>query len=224
MLPRLSPEATADELQALPADPPLSDPLCDRGRRVVDIAVSLTALIVLTPLMAFIALAVVLDSRGSPLYRQWRTGFRGERFRMLKFRTMIANAEAWRHLLRHRSRLSEPDFKVEHDPRVTRVGRFIRRWSLDELPQLVNVLKGEMTLVGPRPTSFRAAEYEPWQRRRLDVKPGLTGLWQVSGRSNIDFTQRVHLDLHYIDNRSWYLDILILLKTPWAVLRGDGAG
>jgi lipopolysaccharide/colanic/teichoic acid biosynthesis glycosyltransferase len=196
----------------------------DQCRRALDVLVSITALVALSPFMALIALAIALTSRGGPFYFQWRTGYRGKRFRMVKFRTMVTNAEDLRHTLEYRNRLSEPDFKVDDDPRVTGVGRFIRRWSLDELPQLLNVLEGEMTLVGPRPTSFPAEKYEPWQRRRLDVKPGLTGLWQISGRSNIDFSKRVQLDLHYIDNRSVFLDLLILLKTPWAVLRGDGAG
>jgi lipopolysaccharide/colanic/teichoic acid biosynthesis glycosyltransferase len=193
------------------------------ARRAVDIVVSLAALAVLSPLLIIITAAIMFDSSGGPLYRQWRTGYLGKRFRMIKFRTMVHNADELRDRLRHRSHLSGPDFKIVNDPRVTRVGRLIRRSSLDELPQLLNVLKGEMTLVGPRPTSFSKEDYEPWQLRRLTVKPGLTGLWQISGRSNVDFADRVRLDLRYIDERSLLLDLLIILKTPWAVLRGDGA-
>lgn len=195
----------------------------DRVQRVVDAIVSTVALVSLSPLFGAISLAIVLDSSGSPFYLQWRTGYRGRRFRMVKFRTMVHNAEDLRGALRDRSHLSDPDFKIANDPRVTRVGRIIRRWSLDELPQLINILKGDMTLVGPRPTSFPAESYQPWQLPRLEVKPGLTGLWQISGRGEMEFADRVHLDLRYIRERSLRLDLLILLKTPWAVLRGKGA-
>src|SRR5262245_20863899 len=197
--------------------------LHDYVRRAIDITVAASSLVLLAPLICLIALAIKIDSHGAVFYVQWRTGYRGRRFRMFKFRTMVADAERLRDDLHERNHLSSPDFKIAGDPRITRVGRVLRRSSLDELPQLYNILIGDMSLVGPRPTSFPADVYEPWQMRRLEVKPGLTGLWQISGRSNIDFADRVRLDIHYVERRSLGLDLSILLRTPLAVLRGDGA-
>jgi lipopolysaccharide/colanic/teichoic acid biosynthesis glycosyltransferase len=172
-----------------------------------------------------IALAVRLDSPGPVLFRQVRVGARGEEFEMLKFRTMCVDAEA-----RLADLASSYDagntvlFKMRRDPRVTRVGRILRRYSLDELPQLFNVLRGQMSLVGPRPPLPREVEgYEPDAVRRLRVQPGLTGLWQVSGRSELSWDESLRLDLWYVDNWSLMLDIQIIFRTAKAVLRGTGA-
>jgi len=157
-------------------------------------------------------------------FRQWRCGLRGRRFLLYKLRTMVENAEALRPQLAHLNVMDGPVFKAPRDPRVTRVGRFLRRFSLDEVPQLWNVLKGDMSLVGPRPPlPEEVAHYEPWQRRRLAMKPGLTCLWQISGRTELSFAQWMALDLAYIDSWSLALDLKILVKTIPAVLRGRGA-
>jgi len=174
--------------------------------------------------MVLIALAIKLDSPGPVLFSQERVGENGRRFRMLKFRTMVPDAE---HLQAQVTRLNDeghPVYKIRHDPRITRVGRFLRRWSLDELPQLFNVLRGEMSLVDPRPEQvFVVEQYEPWQRQRLAVPPGMTGWWQVSGRSDLPLHLNTQYDLFYIRNYSLWLDLKILWLTIGAVLRGKGA-
>jgi exopolysaccharide biosynthesis polyprenyl glycosylphosphotransferase len=182
------------------------------------------ALVVAGPLLLVLALAVKATSDGPALYRQERVGLDGRRFRMWKIRTMHEDAD------QHRAQLAEqlggpPLFKMVDDPRVTRIGRVLRRWSLDELPQLWNVLKGEMSLVGPRPGMPDEVDrhHDELMRRRMLVKPGLTGLWQVSGRSNLPWEECVRLDLHYVDNWSLFLDVQILLRTTAAVLRREGA-
>ena len=142
---------------------------------------------------------------------------------MYKFRTMVKNAEELKAKYAHLNELSWPDFKITNDPRVTRVGGFLRKTSLDELPQLFNVLKGDMSLVGPRPTSFDVSTYSLWHTERLEVLPGITGLWQISGRSNLDFEERLRLDVEYIEKRSLALDIRILIGTVSAVFRREGA-
>lgn len=182
-------------------------------------------LIVLAPLLAGIALAVQWDSPGPTIFRQRRVGRDGREFTMYKYRTMGADAEsAVVDLLDHNESEGAVLFKIRADPRVTRVGGFLRRYSLDELPQLVNVLTGEMSLVGPRPAlPGEVARYELDPRRRLAVRPGLTGLWQVSGRSNLSWEETVRLDLHYVDNWSFGLDVAILLRTARAVLGHSGA-
>ncbi len=147
----------------------------------------------------------------------------GKRFAMYKFRTMVINAEELKEKYKHLNELTWPDFKITNDPRMTKVGKFLRRTSLDELPQLINILKGDMSFVGPRPTSFKADTYQLWQTERLEVRPGLTGLWQVRGRADVDFVERVELDIEYIERQSWVLDIDILLHTFAAVLGGHGA-
>jgi lipopolysaccharide/colanic/teichoic acid biosynthesis glycosyltransferase len=136
---------------------------------------------------------------------------------------MLVNAEQIKQELEHLNELTFPDFKISNDPRMTRVGRLLRKTSLDELPQIFNVLKGDMSLVGPRPTSFAAQTYSLWQTERLEVLPGITGLWQVNGRSDLDFDERARLDIQYIESRSYWLDVLILLRTPLAVFVGRGA-
>jgi exopolysaccharide biosynthesis polyprenyl glycosylphosphotransferase len=193
-------------------------------KRVADVLVSALGLVVLLPLWALIALLVKLSSRGPVLFRQERCGLRGRRFVLLKFRTMIEDADRRRSEVDHLNVMDGPVFKAPGDPRVTGVGRFLRRSSLDELPQLVNVLRGDMSLVGPRPPiPDEVARYQSWQRRRLAMKPGLTCLWQVSGRSGLDFATWMELDLAYIDAWSLWLDVKILARTVPAVLRGRGA-
>lgn len=193
------------------------------AKRTVDVVLTLLALPVALPVLALCALAVRIDSPGAAFFGQLRTGQGGRRFRMFKLRTMVENASELREQYAHLNELTWPDFKITDDPRVTRVGRFLRRTSLDELPQLFNVLLGDMSLVGPRPTSFPADTYDLWHTARLDVKPGLTGLWQVSGRKELDFDERLRLDIAYIRTRSLRLDLLILLRTFGAVFGGRGA-
>lgn len=192
-------------------------------KRIMDIAGALLLLVLLSPLLLAVALAVKLTSPGPVLFRQQRCTLHGRIFTMLKFRTMVADAEQKRSLLEERNEVSGPVFKMRDDPRVTPVGRFLRRHSLDELPQLFNVLAGDMSLVGPRPPiPSEVAKYENWQRRRLSMRSGLTCLWQVSGRNNLSFEDWMRLDLEYIDHWSLGLDLEILVKTPLAVLRGTG--
>jgi lipopolysaccharide/colanic/teichoic acid biosynthesis glycosyltransferase len=196
----------------------------ERSKRGVDLLLLVASLPVTLPLFLLIALLIKLESPGAPvIFTQMRTGQHGVRFRMFKFRTMVPNAEELKKELLHLNELTWPDFKITDDPRVTRMGRFLRRTSLDELPQLINIAKGEMSFVGPRPTSFRPETYKLWHTERLDVIPGLTGLWQISGRASLDFDDRVRLDIAYIRHRSLMLDFFILLCTVTAVLRQDGA-
>jgi len=198
------------------------------AKRALDVAVALTLLVLLLPLLALVSLAIVLDSPGRVFYRGERVGRFGERFTVLKFRSMCANADARTHAQFVRSLLHDASactvYKVPNDGRITRVGAVLRRTSLDELPQLWNVLRGEMSLVGPRPdVPYAAAEYEPWMRQRLDVKPGITGLWQVSGRSRLSLLDMYRLDSAYAEDASLLLDLRILVRTVPAVLRADGA-
>lgn len=181
------------------------------------------ALLMLAPVMLVIAVAVKLDDRSAPvIFRQPRAGLAGIPFQVLKFRTMVAGADAIKESLRVQSSVAWPDFRLEKDPRVTRMGRFLRTTSLDELPQLVNVLRGDMSLVGPRPTSFAAGTYELWQTERLGFRPGLTGPWQVGGRRSMAFDERCRLEITFFRNRSVAADVRILLKTVSAVLRRTG--
>jgi lipopolysaccharide/colanic/teichoic acid biosynthesis glycosyltransferase len=193
------------------------------GKRAFDLVVA-TALIVLAgPVLLLCAAAIRLDTPGPLLFMQQRTGRNGRRFRMWKFRTMVANAEDLKASLAHLNILPLPDFKVPDDPRITRVGRFLRATSLDELPQLFNVLRGEMSLVGPRPTSFPATTYELWHTRRLEVAPGLTGLWQLQGRNAMTFDDRLRLDIEYIRRASLAFDAWLVVRTVGAMLRRSGA-
>jgi lipopolysaccharide/colanic/teichoic acid biosynthesis glycosyltransferase len=193
------------------------------GKRAFDLAVCLLLLPVVVPLLFLCALAVLLDSPGPILIAQTRTGRDGARFRMFKFRTMVANAEELKPALAHLNERPWPDFKITNDPRITHVGHILRPTSLDELPQLINVVRGEMSLVGPRPTSFEPSTYSLWHTYRLEVTPGITGLWQVKGRNQTDFNERLRLDIEYIRRRSFALDLKILLQTVPAVLKRSGA-
>jgi lipopolysaccharide/colanic/teichoic acid biosynthesis glycosyltransferase len=193
-------------------------------KRFLDAAIALLILISIAPLMLTIALLIKTTSQGPILFSQYRTGYKGRRFRMYKFRTMVTNAEAMKAELAHLNQhSSSPDFKVKDDPRMTPIGKFLRKYSLDELPQLFNVVIGDMRLVGPRPTSFDITTYQSQHLRRLAAPPGLTGIWQVSGRSNIGFDERTVLDATYIQKQSPWQDLSILIRTPFAILKGDGA-
>ncbi len=204
--------------------PARTAPLPLFAKRVMDVVLAAVGLVLAAPVLAVAAVAVKLSSPGPVLYRQWRCGLRGRRFVLLKLRTMFVGAEAQQPLVAHLNVMDGPVFKAPDDPRVTRVGRVLRRLSIDEVPQLWNVLRGDMSLVGPRPALPEEVErYEPWQRRRLAMRPGLTCLWQVSGRSEVDFATWMNLDLAYIDNWSLWLDLKILLRTIPAVLSGRGA-
>lgn len=201
---------------------PARSPTYFLAKRVFDVVVCVVTLPFFLVLFAVCALAIRLDTRGPILISQIRTGRDGRRFRMLKFRTMVENAEELKATLAHLNVLPPPDFKIPNDPRITRVGRFLRQSSLDELPQILNVLRGEMSLVGPRPTSFHPSTYSLWHTYRLEVTPGMTGLWQVNGRNATTFDERLRIDIEYIETRSFLLDLEILLKTVPAVLRRSG--
>jgi exopolysaccharide biosynthesis polyprenyl glycosylphosphotransferase len=194
-------------------------------KRLLDIVVSAVVLVMLTPLFMTIAAIIKMTSEGPVLYRQVRCSLHGKKFMFYKFRTMVNDAEARQKELLKYNEMNGPVFKMTNDPRVTGVGKWLRKFSIDELPQLWNVLKGDMSLVGPRPPLPSEVEnYDNWQMRRLSIHPGITCLWQVSGRSSIsDFKEWVRLDLEYIDNRSLGLDFKILFKTIPAVLLGVGA-
>jgi lipopolysaccharide/colanic/teichoic acid biosynthesis glycosyltransferase len=193
------------------------------GKRALDLVVCILLLVIAIPIIAVSALAIRLDTPGPVVIAQLRTGRDGRRFRMLKLRTMLANAEELKPQFAHLSVVPPPDFKIPNDPRITRVGRFLRATSLDELPQLFNVLRGDMSLVGPRPTSFEPSRYELWHTQRLDVRPGITGLWQVEGRNVTTFDERLRLDVQYIRRRSLAFDVMLLARTVVVVLRRSGA-
>jgi exopolysaccharide biosynthesis polyprenyl glycosylphosphotransferase len=201
-----------------------SDELALAAKRMFDIAVSFLVLLLLSPVLAALAVAIKLDSPGPVFFRQRRVGLQGRTFNIFKFRSMYLDAETRLESLRAHNEMSGPVFKMKNDPRITRVGRFIRRTSLDEFPQFWNVLRGEMSVVGPRPPlPSEVRQYKRWQRRRLSVKPGITCIWQISGRNNIDFDRWMELDLEYIDQWSLWNDIQICIKTIPAVLGTRGA-
>ena len=175
-------------------------------------------------LMIIIGLLILIENcHGPVIFTQERTGKGGRRFLMYKFRTMVVDAEEKKQELMHLNELQWPDFKITNDPRITKIGRILRKSSLDELPQIFNVIKGEMSLVGPRPTSFSAENYRLWQTERLDVIPGITGLWQLLGRGNTEFDERLRMDILYIERQSLCLDLRILIMTVLAVVQGRGA-
>jgi len=204
--------------------PPVFEGIDFVVKRIFDIVGAMLLLLVLAPVLAAIALAIRLDSHGSVLFYSLRPGIGGRPFRCLKFRTMREGSESLQDELEQHNEMGGAIFKIRADPRVTRVGTLLRRWSLDELPQLLNVLRGEMSLVGPRPLPQRDYDrLEDWHRKRYLVLPGLTGLWQVSGRSELDFDELVRLDFLYLERWSVFLDLTILMKTIPAVLRSRGA-
>ncbi len=193
-------------------------------KRVMDIVLSLIMLVVFSPIMLIAAIAIKLDSKGPILFKQVRSGLNGRKFTLYKFRTMVVGAEMKKRELEKMNEMDGPVFKIRHDPRITRVGAFLRKTSIDEIPQLFNVLKGDMSIVGPRPPLPVEVElYKMWQRRRLSLKPGLTCIWQVSGRNKIQFEKWMEMDLEYIDKWSLWLDLKILFKTVFVVLFGYGA-
>jgi exopolysaccharide biosynthesis polyprenyl glycosylphosphotransferase len=207
------------------------------SKRVFDVAVATLSLLVLSPVLAVVAVLIKLDSPGETIYRQQRIGEHGRLFNMLKFRSMRADADSSVHKA-HVTRLIEQNLtaeqleenggetlKMQDDPRVTRVGKLIRKTSIDELPQLFNVLRGEMSLVGPRPPlPYEAELYQDWHKRRFETLPGITGWWQVKGRNRVSFDEMIRMDLYYAEHSSLWLDLRILLQTPWAVISGRGAG
>ena len=216
------------EFQGIPLVSLLSAPTLGwrtEFKRLLDLLIATVFLLLLLPLLVLVAIAIRLDSQGPVLFVQERMGFNKRRFRMFKFRTMQPGAEARMKEIEHLNEKQGPIFKIRNDPRITRVGRWLRKTSLDELPQLFNVLLGDMSVVGPRPLSIRDALMleEAWQKRRFSVKPGLTCLWQVSGRSNLSFEEWMQLDLEYIDQWSLVLDCRILLRTIPAILFARGA-
>ena len=193
-------------------------------KRAFDLIVGSGILLLLLPVIPLVALMIRLDSEGPAFYRQERIGKGGRPFRFYKFRSMRADSDRLRADLESRNELSGPVFKMKNDPRVTAVGQFLRRSSLDEIPQIFNVLKGDMSIVGPRPAlPGEVARYEAWHRRRLDVKPGITCLWQVTGRSHVGFDEWMRLDIEYMSRRSLRTDVAIFLKTIPAVIARRGA-
>ncbi|MDU1568854.1 MAG: sugar transferase [Clostridium sp.] len=191
------------------------------SKRALDVIASFLGLVILSPILLIVAILIKLESKGPAIFSQSRIGLNGKEFKMYKFRSMVQNAEELKEKLAKQNEMSGPMFKMKNDPRVTKVGKFIRKTSIDELPQLLNILKGDMTLVGPRPSLPREVEkFESWMLKRLEVKPGLTCYWQVSGRNNIDFYEWMKLDLKYVNDMSFWLDIKLIFKTV-AVLFGD---
>jgi len=203
----------------------LGDPVPQILKRSIDIVIATLALLIFSPILLAAAIAIKLTSPGPIFFLQERIGLNKRHFLMFKFRTMVPNADALMSKLEAQNEAMGPVFKMKKDPRITPIGKLLRKTSIDELPQLLNVLAGEMSLVGPRPLPIRDFEgfNEDWQRRRFSVKPGMTCLWQVNGRSGITFEQWMRLDLKYMDEWSLWLDLKILAKTVPAVLRGTGA-
>ena len=191
------------------------------SKRAIDIIGAGSGLLLLSPVIAIVACAVKFTSKGPIFFSQKRVGKNGKIFEMYKFRSMVVNAEELKEKLAHQNEMSGPMFKMKDDPRVTKIGKFIRKTSIDELPQLWNVLKGDMSLVGPRPSLPKEVkQFEKWMFRRLTVKPGLTCYWQVSGRNNIDFEDWMKLDISYVEDRNLWIDIKLIFKTV-LVLFGD---
>ena len=193
------------------------------AKRLLDFTLALLLLPFVLPVMAVCAALIWIENPGPIMFSRMRTGRGGTPFKMFKFRTMVKNAEELKEQYAHLNEHTWPDFKITNDPRVTRVGRILRKTSLDELPQIFNVLLGDMSLVGPRPTSFAVDTYSLWHTERLEVLPGITGLWQVSGRAEVDFDERIRLDVEYIENQSLSLDIKILFSTLFVVFQSRGA-
>ena len=190
-------------------------------KRGLDLLLSTIGIIVAIPIFLIIGIWIKLESKGPIIFSQKRVGQNGKIFNMYKLRSMVVNAEELKEKLKENNEMSGPMFKMQYDPRITKIGRFIRKTSIDELPQLINVIKGDMSLVGPRPSlPEEVDQFEKWMLKRLDVKPGLTCYWQVSGRNNIDFEDWMKLDIKYVSERSLFLDIKLIFKTV-VVLFGD---
>ncbi len=190
-------------------------------KRFIDIFASILGLILLSPILIVVSILIKLDSKGPVFFSQKRVGLHGKSFNMYKFRSMVVNAEEIKDKLKEQNEMSGPMFKMKNDPRITKIGKFIRKTSIDELPQLLNVLKGEMSLVGPRPSLPKEVkEFEPWMLERLEVKPGITCYWQVMGRNSIGFREWMELDVKYVHERCLSLDLKLIFKT-FFVLFGD---
>ena len=201
----------------------LERPYYSFSKRIFDIVLCVCIMPVVVPIIGILGVLIWIESPGSILFSQTRTGKGGRRFKMYKLRTMVANASQLKENYAHLNELTWPDFKIGNDPRITRIGKWLRKTSLDELPQIANVLLGQMSWVGPRPTSFSADTYALQHTERLEVTPGVTGLWQISGRSDVDFNERNILDVKYIESRSFVFDMLILWKTFFVVFDRRGA-
>ena len=191
------------------------------AKRVLDFIASLCALLILSPVLLIVSILIATTSKGPVIFKQDRVGKNGIIFKMYKFRSMVANAEELKAQLEKDNEMNGPMFKIKNDPRITKVGRFIRKTSIDEIPQLINVLKGEMSLVGPRPSlPSEVKEFEPWMLERLTILPGLTCYWQVMGRNDIEFNEWMKLDIKYVRERNFWLDLKLIFKT-FFVLFGD---
>ena len=183
-------------------------------KRLMDIICSMSALIVLAPILIVVAILIKIESKGPVIFSQERVGINNKKFKMYKFRSMVVNAEDMKEKLEKQNERKGPMFKIKNDPRITKIGRFIRKTSIDELPQLINILKGEMSIVGPRPSLPKEViQFEPWMLERLKVKPGLTCYWQVQGRDHIEFEDWMRLDVKYVKDRNFLLDIKLIFKT-----------
>ena len=192
-------------------------------KRGLDIILSTLGLVILSPIfLTVILVQKSISPKSDIFYLQSRTGSNGKRFKMLKFRSMVQDADQKKSELEHLNHLSYPDFKIVNDPRVTKFGKFLRKTSLDELPQIINIIKGDMSIVGPRPTSFDVNSYELWHTERLSILPGLTGLWQITHRGDSEFDQRVALDIFYINHCSLLFDFEIIFRTALSIFIGNG--
>lgn len=193
-------------------------------KRLMDIICSMSALIVLAPILMVVAILIKIESKGPVIFSQERVGINNKKFKMYKFRSMVVNAEDMKEKLEKQNERKGPMFKIKNDPRVTTIGRFIRKTSIDELPQLINILKGEMSIVGPRPSLPKEViQFEPWMLERLKVKPGLTCYWQVQGRDHIEFEDWMRLDVKYVKDRNFLLDIKLIFKTFFVFLGDQNA-
>ncbi|MFU7516457.1 sugar transferase [Clostridium sp. HCS.1] len=191
------------------------------SKRLIDIIGSLLGLILLSPILIIVGILIKLESKGNIIFSQKRVGLNGKEFNMYKLRSMVSNAEELKGKLEGQNEMSGPMFKIKDDPRITKIGKFIRKTSIDELPQLINVLKGDMSLVGPRPSlPNEVKKFDIWMLKRLEVKPGLTCYWQVMGRNSIGFEEWMKLDVKYVNERSFWLDLKLIVKT-FFVLFGD---
>lgn len=194
------------------------------SKRGLDVIASTLALIVLSPIMLGVAIAIKIESNGPVIFKQKRIGLNGKEFYMYKFRSMVINAEEIKKTLTNKNESTGPMFKIKNDPRITKVGRFIRKTSIDELPQLVNILRNEMSIVGPRPSlPHEVDKFEDWMLERLDVKPGLTCYWQVMGRNSIGFEKWMELDVKYVKEKNFFLDLKLIFKTLFVFLGDENA-